>query len=404
MEQYLSKKKINEKKWILEFVPKDLTFLIDNKKIEYKQKNLKCAYLTHLLNYMICKYYHTDKKEVSLSSEVLRKWYGTYYNYYLDFLIDNDILIKDKSYFVGMKCNTYVLNERYYDKGINIFTRYKNDNSFILKKWKEKQLEFEIQSLNDTRIINPWVKRRLIDDLYHVEIDFNGASECLLEMYNNGKLDSDKSYLKNLLSIESIQDGTLFYVEDDFGRLHTNFTVLKKVLRNEYVRIDGDEVCELDIPNSQPTFLSILLKERGFDKQYPLEYSFYKSCVKDGIIYDMLASELNISRDEAKKKLFYILFGRNVWNSNCDKAFKKLFPEVFQWMVVEKDVMKDHRTIAHQLQKKESRLVFDNIIYRLKNEIPDIKLFTVHDSILFPKKYHSQVSEIFYNQVDSLFG
>ena len=192
MEQYLSRKKINEKKWILEFVPNDLSHLIENDKIEWKNKNLKCAYLTHLINYMICKYYHTDKKEVNLSSEVLRKWYGTYYNFYLDFLIEHDIIIKDKNYFVGLKCNTYILNDRYYDKGINIFTRYKNSNPFILKKWKLKQLEFEIQALNDTKMINPWVKRQLIDDLYHVEIDFDGASDLLLDMYNSGDIDTDQ--------------------------------------------------------------------------------------------------------------------------------------------------------------------------------------------------------------------
>lgn len=403
MEKLLSKKKISEKKWILEFVPIDLKHLIENEKIEWEGKNLKCAYLTHLLNYMICKYYHTDKKEVNLSSSVLRKWYGTYYNVYLDFLIQHDILVKNTSYCVGKKCNTYTLNERYYDNGVDIFTRYKNTNSFILKKWKEKQLEFDLQSMNDTKIINPWVKKQLINDLYHVEIDFDNASELLLEMYENGKLDSDKSYLKNLLSIESIKDGTLFYVEDDYGRLHTNFTVLKKVLRTDYVTIDGENVEELDIKNSQPTFLAVLLKEKGFDNVYYDEYNYYKNCVKDGQIYELLANELNITREEAKKKLFYIFFGKNNWKSKCDEAFKKFFPNVFQWMVDEKALMKDHRTIAHQLQKKESNLIYDNIIFRIKKEIPNIKLFTVHDSILFPAKHKKKVSEIFYNYVDLLF-
>ena len=73
-------------------------------------------------------------------------------------------------------------------------------------------------------------------------------------------------------------------------------------------------------------------------------------------------------------------------------------------MIDEKRNTNDHRIIAHELQKKESRLIFDIIIYKIKKEIPDIKLFTVHDSILFPKKYKEKVSEIFYNQVDLLFS
>ncbi len=402
--EYLSKKKIKEKKWILEFVPNDLLFLTTQKKVDWKNKKLKTHYIIHLINYMICKYYHTNKKEVNLSSEVLRKWYGTFYNFYLDFLLEHDIIIKSKNYFVGLKCNTYTLNDKYYDKGINLFKRWKNDNPFLLKKWKAKQLEFEVQSLNDTRLINPWVKRQLIDDLYHVEIDFEGASKLLLQMHFNGELDSDQSYLKNQLSIESIQDGTLFYIEDDYGRLHTNFTVLKKAIRKEYVTIQGEEVEELDIPNSQPTFLAILLKEKGFHLEYPEAYEYYKNIVKDGLIYDLLAEELQTTRNECKKNMFYVLFGQNRWDSKIDRAFKKFFPEVFQWMLNQKREMNDHRTIAHELQKKESNLIFDNIIFRIKKEIPNIKLFTVHDSILFPKKYKDKVSDIFYNQVDALFG
>ena len=396
--------KIQNKKWILEFVPLDLLFLTKTKKIIWKDRKIKTHYIIHLINYMICKYYHTDKKEVNLSSEVLRKWYGTFYNYYMEFLLDNNILIKSKNYCVGLKCNTFTLNDRYYDKGINLFTRWKNDNSFLLKKWKEKQLESEINSLNSKKIINPWVKRQLIDDLYHVEVDFESASNLLLEMYNTGQMDSDKTYLKNLLSIEAIQDGTLFYIEDDYGRLHTNFTVLKKVIRKEFITIMGEEVEELDIPNSQPTFLAVLLKERGFHKIYPKAYEFYKSVVSENKIYDLLANEMGISRNECKKSLFYVLFGENKWNSKIDVAFRKFFPEIFDWMIDEKRNTNDHRIIAHELQKKESRLIFDIIIYKIKKEIPDIKLFTVHDSILFPKKYKEKVSEIFYNQVDLLFS
>jgi hypothetical protein len=401
--EYLSKKRIKEKQWILEFVPKDLIYLTQTNKISWKNKNLKTAYIIHLINYMICKYYHTDTKEVNLSSEVMRKWYGTFYNFYLDFLMEHDILIKTKNYCVAKKCNTYTLNDRYYNKGISLFTRWKNDNPFLLKKWKEKQLEYEIQSLNDEKLINPWVKKQLIDDLYYVEVDFEEASKLLLQMYFEGKLDSDKSYLKNLLSIESIQDGTLFYVEDDYGRLHTNFTVLKKIIRTDYVKIQGEEVEELDIPNSQPTFLAILLKEKGFHLQYPEAYEFYKNIVKEGKIYDMLAEEMGIERKDCKQKMFYVLFGKNKWDSKIDRAFKKFFPEVFEWMVNEKRVANDHRTISHELQRRESKLIFDTIIYRIKKEIPQIKLFTVHDSILFPKKYKEKVDDIFYRYVDLLF-
>jgi hypothetical protein len=402
--EYLSKTKILEKKWILEFVPLDLIYLTQQKKIEFKGKKLKTEYLIHFINYMICKYYHREKKEVRLWSEVLRKWYGTYYNFYIEYLIENEILIKTRNYCSGLMANEFTLNEKYYSNDIKQFTRWKNANPFILKKWKEKQLEFEIQNLNSTHIINPHIKKQLIDDLYHIEIDFESASNTLIKMYENGEIETDKSYMKNLLSVESIQDGTLFYIEDKYGRLHTNFTILKKVIRKEYIKIDGEEVEELDIPNSQPTFLAIYLKEKGFDKEFPEAYKYYKNIVKDGKIYDLLAKELGLERNECKVKMFYVLFGENKWNSKIDIAFKKYFPEVFKWMVKQKIDTKNYKVIAHELQLKESKLVFDNIVYRIKKEIPQIRLFTVHDSIIFPKKYNEKVREIFYNHVDALFA
>ncbi len=401
-----SKKKILDKEWILEFVPLDLMYLTEQKKIKWKGKNLKSEYLTHFINYMICKYYHRDKTTVNLSSEVLRKWYGTFYNYYIDYLLENDILLKTKNYFSGMMSNEYTLNPKYYNCDIKQFTRWKNKNPFILKKWKDKQLEYELQNSNDVKIINQCVKKMLIDDLYHVEIDFEKASEKLLYLYENGKLESDKSYIKNLLSIESIKDGTLFYVEDQYGRFHTNFTILKKVIRKEFITIDGEEVEELDIPNSQPTFLAIYLKEQGFDKLFPKEYEYYKNVVKDNKIYDILADEMGIDRSECKVKMFYVLFGKNKWNSKIDKAFKKHFPQIFKWMVDKKKNTNNkdgYKIIAHELQTRESKLVFDNIVFNIKRQIPKIRLYTVHDSIIYPKKYSKYVNEIFYNQIDCLF-
>lgn len=399
--KYLAQTKIENKKYLYQFLPKKLEFLIKTDKIVYKDNNLKTKYLADIIHYMYCRYFFADKKQVNLSSIILRQKYGTNYNYYIEYLIDNNILINDKNYYKGRFSKLFSLNSEYYDNDIKIL-RWRNDDKIILKKWKKSQLEFEVDSLNDTKIINSWVKKELINDLYYVEIDFENASKHLLQMKEEGKIETEKSYWKNLLSVESIKDGTLFYIEDDYGRLHTNFTILKKVIRTEFIKINGEEVDELDIPNSQPMFLALLLKEDNFHIKYPKAYINYLNIVKNGKIYDLLCSEINIDRADCKKRIFMCLFGENKWECKFDRIFKKIFPEIFNWMLEKK--AKDYRVIAHELQKKESKLIFDNIIYRIKKEIPDIKLFTVHDSIIYPKKYSEKVSEIFYNQVELLFS
>src|SRR6478735_470965 len=253
----LSNHKIKNKKHILQFVPKDLKYLTNTKKIKLEGISLKTEYLINIIHYMLTRYYFSDKKELNLSSIVLRKWYGTHYNYYIEFLVGNNILFKTNNYFAGVKCNTYSLNEEYYKMNMNNIIRCKNENSFLLKKWRMKQLDFNIDSLNEQIMINPWVKKQVIQDLFYVKIDYQKALDKLNDMYLNKDFDSDKSYIKNLMSIESIKDGSLFYVEDQYGRLHTNFTILKKIIRKEFITINNQEVEELDIVNSQPLFLSV---------------------------------------------------------------------------------------------------------------------------------------------------
>ena len=45
---------------------------------------------------------------------------------------------------------------------------------------------------------------------------------------------------------------------DDFGRFHTNYTILKKEIRNNYLTISNEMLIEIDVKNSQPLFFAVL--------------------------------------------------------------------------------------------------------------------------------------------------
>jgi hypothetical protein len=403
---YTDKLNISEKTEILQFVPNQLEYLTKTKKIEYKDKNIKTAYLIDIIHKFITRRFFTNKTEINLSSEILRKCYGTFYNYYISYLIDNKIVDKKSNYFAGLKCNTYSLNPIYLkgDKGDLI--RWKNDDKILLKKWRRNMLTTEVEKLNDVKKINETVKRKLIDDLFHVEVDFKKASTCLKNLFDEGVID-DIGYWKNQLSIESIEDGSIFYVEDSYGRFHTNYTVLKKVIRDEHITIDGQEVEEIDIKNSQPLFLSILMKEEGFDKDHPEEYERYYKSVKSGNIYEEYMEVSGWERKVCKKAMYKILFANNSLkgkNARINKHFKSIYPEVWNWLKLVKDSAGDHRVIAHSLQRKESNLIFDHICYKIYRDMPEVKIFTVHDSIFFQKKHHDRVRDVFYNHIDALFA
>ena len=66
-------------------------------------------------------------------------------------------------------------------------------------------------------------------------------------------------YNRNVYSIDSIDKKHIFYHFDEYGRMHTNYTILKSYVRKNYIFIDDDDVSEIDIPNSQPLFLTKLI-------------------------------------------------------------------------------------------------------------------------------------------------
>ena len=60
--------------------------------------------------------------------------------------------------------------------------------------------------------------------------------------------------------------------------------------------------------------------------------------------------------------------------------------------------------LSHNLQKSESNLIYNKIIKEVIEHIPDIKIVTVHDSIIFQKKYKDIVEVIFNRNLKEEFN
>jgi len=54
------------------------------------------------------------------------------------------------------------------------------------------------------------------------------------------------------------------------------------------------------------------------------------------------------------------------------------------------------------LQRMESYFIFNTVYPAIINQLQDIKLFSVHDSLHFPKKYYSEVKNIWDKKMDSM--
>lgn len=379
-----------KKNQILQFLPESFLELSKVKKIIFKGKNLKTSYIIDIVHSLLLKYYFKRDNIFILSSLVLRSKYGQLYNYYIDYLKDQNILILKKNYFKGKNSKIYALSDQVFLQKI---LRYQNTDKILLKKYQNKHLKFEIEINNS---IKRPVKTKLIDDLYSVNIDTD-RSLFYLDSLKNEDIDV---YNRNKYSIESINQNHIFYHFDAYGRMHTNFTILKSFIRKNCLLINGEETTELDIQNSQPLFLFKLIKDSDILVNES-EFKVFSSLVLNGNYYQYFVDKLGLNnKDEAKKLTYKVFFGRN--KSKFDKQFAILFPSIFDFIIKYKNG--NYKILAHDLQRFESNFIFNTIISRIMNSDKDIRIITIHDSIIVQKKWKKIVSDIFFDEISKYFS
>ena len=373
----------------MQFISKDFQYLTQQTKLSYKGVNLKCAYLINIIHELLVKYYFSNNLEIkfNLSSTILRKKYGEHYNYYIEYLCENGFMSLVSKYYVGKKTNSYKLESKYlYD-----VIRWKSTDKFLLKKSKNR---CEATITETTRnSIHPNVKKRLVESLDKVKIDFEGALDYLNELKANNLI-ADSKYQSNLLSIDNIDIGSIYFNFDDFGRFHSNFTILKKEIRNKYLTINNEMIAEVDIKNSQPLFFAYLLTEELTIINGDMKKYF--DLVKTGLLYEDIVANSDIKdRNEAKELIYKVLFGTNKAARKENRIFKKLYPSVYAYILEFKDLRENYRELSHELQRMESEFIYNQVIREIYETYPEVVLFTVHDSIIFPKSYEEKIKVIF---------
>ena len=94
---------LKNKRFSLQFLPEKMQFIAKSKKIQFKNKNLKPSYLIDLIHNLILKYYFKKENSFNLNATILKEKYGHLYNYYIQYLIDNNILQLQKNYLIVAK-------------------------------------------------------------------------------------------------------------------------------------------------------------------------------------------------------------------------------------------------------------------------------------------------------------
>lgn len=390
-------KKLKNKNNSLQFLPKLLFDVFTEKKIRFNSQQIKTSYIIDLVHTLMLKYYFKRDNTFTLNATVLKQKYGHLYKLYIDYLISRDILKLKKNYRAGVTSRIYCLNPLIFKQEIK---RINNSDKFLIKKYKKKIFDnFEPINESDSSI-DIHIRQKLIADLFSVTIEHERSIYYLDSLKNEDK----DSYNRNLYSVESINSKHLFYHFDNYGRLHTNFTILKSFIRKNCLQIDGESTFEIDIKNSQPLFLWKLISQYNYDWIDQDELEFFKKLTISGNFYEYWGGVIGEKNRNTIKQLTYkVLFGHNRINSKADKTFSQVFPTIHRFIKFYKKECGNHKILAHDLQKAESNLIFNNIIRKINLLHPEIKIITVHDSLICQKKWNGEVKRIFDHEINREF-
>lgn len=373
-------------------------------------------YVIHHLTVMQIQY--KNKEYQSLNRTFLKSVTISNLDRYIKILGNGEFIISDNSYTVGVKSLMYKINPKFI-KGLY---KIELQPDCKLSKNINKKL---YQSKAHYNRLKPHLSL-MQGELMKIELDYAKAEKWI---ENNSNPTQTLSYLT---SVNHLEDKRFRYFKRNKTnrRLDTNLTNLKSDLRQF---IKGDYV-SIDLKNSQPLLLGILidniiynrdtlccyLQERNLKKTFGIKgiqkillfhqnqekskmvklRTYYKS-VLNGTLYDEFINchSENLSRKEAKKIMFKVLFSRNKFYRGYKKIIpyesdKMTFASVYPFVgeVVKILKTKDHRTLPIFLQRLESHLFIDCIAKELVNN--GIIPLTIHDSVIVKAEHQKRTIEI----------
>jgi hypothetical protein len=395
-----------------------------------------------------------QRKEIYFKSD-LQKYYGftaislaefkeliptsTYLNEDIQFLIDNNFILRNEFYKMGYKSKSYKIPVNYMGTTIGVMIENKNINKRIdkqIKKYraiKVKNLElakteyfknFKIDYEGAQQAIYQQAKTEIIKLLAELPMLLFQQSKidelvdeiiCCKQSSANIRqkiLDSRKGkdfldilhrYMIYSSRINAINDGFLFFKRNKTNnRLDSNLTSLPSFLRP--FLLAEEPLMHIDIKNSQPYFLYVLLQnESQIDKQ---ELNRYKELVVTGKLYEYLLKEFNYrlykkwNRDNIKKMLFRIFYSKNKSYLIYKETFKSLFPTIMEYINQTNSI--EHNTLSLKLQNLESYSVLDVLMPLFESQ--GIRPFTIHDSFVCKQSEKDVVIRLTERKLKEMYG
>jgi hypothetical protein len=217
---------------------------------------------------------------------------------------------------------------------------------------------------------------------------------------------SEKLWKYQDLSLDRLIEDDIYVIKDDHGRVHSNFTNLKKIFRG-CLKYGNHRLVTVDISNEFQFFLiEPLLRFVGenFD-EVPEDVQNYIDCVCNGEFIEAIKAVMNVTCDwdeyledlhsiaNKRKRRKYMtkgdlkngLFAKCFFNPHrktlnpFSKAFSKLFPTV--WYFLKECKLFDYKGISRYLQGLESK-VMNDALQSLYKRYPSAFFLRLHDCVV----------------------
>jgi len=218
---------------------------------------------------------------------------------------------------------------------------------------------------------------KLIKDLYKTRIDLTSfflvMDSITNTIYKKVKgvekiMTPDLAYDYKMRAIK-INLGLHFFSVSSTGRCYTSIANLPTITL-KYLTVDGRNMIDIDLNNSQPLNLSVLIDNPQ-----------YKKDCESGVFYDKVAAHLNITRDEFKLKSYEtIFFNKDKVTGLTADNLEVVYPGIVRQI----NALKDKEELWFLLQKMEADLWISTAL-EISNTI-----LTRHDSVMiFPEDLQS---------------
>lgn len=297
---------------------------------------------------------------------------------------------------------------------------YKISNEFRSKGWS--QVNYKIEDYIKLKMEKTeqylGIYGTLKENLSKVSINYEEAIAFCNEALENkrvlrpkknwfvwdfNRVMNEEVYSYWITAVNNIHDGEYNFVVDlkGTGRVYNFLSSLPRELR-EFIRIDGKEIVEMDIANSQPLLLLPLLKE----VENEVDVKLYKKLCETGKFYDYVRNMLaDDNKDNKKDSTFKVDFFSKIFfstekrNYRWRELFDNEFPTVSR--IITETKKDNYKDLALMLQRNESEIMI-NQVSRILLENGNDDFFTIHDAIYTTKESKDVVLNVLFSVYENL--